>query len=379
MSISAQTVNVNASCHCKTHTYSFPIPLSHLPLRGSHCHCNQCRHGGGVLFASYARLPPSVPLPYSPESPAPSTLQVYQTIPQVKRYFCRKCGTHLFYCSKSDAAPETENWSVATGAISKTGDGIVEYKWHEHVQVSTQEDGIDFIALLNDKLPRYPTDESDRKPPLTDAEIMAFLEIARPPRFTSTSTGNTVANDPSKLIEISCRCGSVRALLSRPLAHPENKWLQSFATTSTNTWKGSHCICQSCRLSSGYPVMSWIFPSHEHLQWLPSPNPAPLPPGKGGDYKAAAGMSYWRSSVDVERSFCATCGATVLYEVDDRPGLYDLAVGLLVTNSRAGDGLMLREWVQWEPQIDYCEDADRYDKQLGTNLTTGHAEYIRRQ
>ena len=379
MSISTQTVHVNATCHCKTHNYSFSIPSSDLPLQGSHCYCNQCRHGGGVLFASYARLPRSIPPPYSPESPAPSTLRVYQTIPQVKRYFCAKCGTHLFYCSKLDAASETESWSVATGALSNAGDGIVEYQLHEHVQVSVEEDGMDLIALLDDKLPRYATDESDGKPPLTDAQISALLGIARPPHHASTSAPNTVAGDSSKQMEISCRCGSVRGLLSRPLARPENKWLQSAEVTSSNMWKGCHCLCQSCRLSSGYPLMSWIFPPHEHVTWLPSPNPAPLPPGKGEDCKAAAGMSYWRSSADVERSFCATCGATVLFEVDRRPGLYDLAVGMLATSSRAGGGLTLSEWAQWKPQIAFCEDAEGYDKQFGVILEAGHAKHVQRQ
>ena len=72
-----------------------------------------------------------------------------------------------------------------------------------------------------------------------------------------------------------CLCGNVRYRIeAKPL------------------WLG-HCHCGMCRKHSGAPVATWIgFPAGT-VTWL------------------AAAPTRYRSSSDVERSFCPTCGSSI--------------------------------------------------------------------
>lgn len=66
-------------------------------------------------------------------------------------------------------------------------------------------------------------------------------------------------------------------------------------------------------------------------------------------------MKTWRSSSDVTRVFCGTCGATIFWDGDDRqPFLVDLALGLLASPS----GVRAEEWLIWRThRMSFDEDA----------------------
>lgn len=382
---SPNTTIMKASCHCKTHSYEFKIPNDQLPLATSHCYCNMCRQTNGGVFESYTSLPSSVH-PYTATSPPPPTLKSFSCTTGSNRYFCSKCGTHLFYNYTADSS-----WSINTGAFATLQSGLHKFTHHIYVSEGPQEDGIGLFNLLDDGLPRYVKgDESG--PPLKPEELNSLLEQAKPSK--------SAVLDPSQRLLASCYCGRVRAKLSRPSAHPENKWLKQFATPDKTKWEGSFDACESCRLSTGSVVTCFVFPPAEHLEWLPSAEPGSGPekePGAGGpdDWRARAGMTWWRSSEEVVRGFCGTCGASALYQCTDREGMEplgdqgwtkwgegkdaisDLYIGLLRTSNKEGE--RLADWVSFEETLHHSKDLGDYSGQLKAHLEKGSKKFVQTQ
>ena len=65
-------------------------------------------------------------------------------------------------------------------------------------------------------------------------------------------------------------------------------------------------------------------------------------------------LKSYRSSTDVERYFCGTCGATVFFTADDREGLVDAAAGLL----DAPEGARAESWLEWRTtRLSFREDS----------------------
>lgn len=373
----SKTTAIEAHCHCKTHTYTFNIPNDQLPLKTCHCHCNMCRQTNGALFESYTSIPSSA-YPYSDSSPPPATLKSFSCTPGAKRYFCSKCGTHLFFYGTEEGT-----WSINSGALTKLENDIHKYVYHIYVAEGPENDGFGLFNLLDDGLPRYAAG-SETQEPMKSEDITSLLELADPSK--------SAVVDPTKRLPVSCYCGRVRALMSKPLAHPNNKWLKQFATKDKTKWEGSHCGCESCRLSTGAVVSSFVFPSAEHLEWLPSAEIGSGPEDEidaGGqdDWRAKAGMTWWKSSDKVIRCFCGTCGAATLYEVLDRKGMeelgdqswakwgqgkdavYDINIGLLRTSNKEGE--RLADWVVFEKKLNHAEDLDDYDGRLKEALEKG--------
>lgn len=50
------------------------------------------------------------------------------------------------------------------------------------------------------------------------------------------------------------------------------------------------------------------------------------------------------SSSNSRRSFCSKCGATVLYQCDARPEVFDIAVGIV----RSETGSLAKGWLEWD-------------------------------
>lgn len=154
------------------------------------------------------------------------------------------------------------------------------------------------------------------------------LEIANP----ETSVDVTEAEEKSEAdtagseeLRAKCHCGGVSFSISRPreefLASPRSKG--SVLSQDTSKWLVCLDLCDDCRLVDGTNLIAWMFVPVDHIS----------PPM--GNWKIGS-AKYYKSSEGVLRRFCGTCGATVFYSCDERPGIVDVAVGIL----RAPEGAL---------------------------------------
>ena len=112
---------LNGSCQCG----SVQFTLAQLPSEATACHCIQCRKQSGHFFAS-ANLPKSAIAITGAES-----LTWFQSSEKVRRGFCSKCGSWLFW------EPVFRDWtSVALGAI----DGFTGVSLERHIFVASKGD-----------------------------------------------------------------------------------------------------------------------------------------------------------------------------------------------------------------------------------------------
>jgi hypothetical protein len=76
----------------------------------------------------------------------------------------------------------------------------------------------------------------------------------------------------------------------------------------------------------------------------------------------------YRSTEDVVRTFCGTCGATVFYWCKERPEIVDVATGLL----RAPEGVMAEKWAVWRSgRLAWPENGLRYHEGFARALMEG--------
>ncbi|QHG66091.1 GFA family protein [Pseudomonas putida] len=101
------TEHYQGSCLCGGVRYE----LRTAPKAVSHCHCSQCRKGHGAAFASYG----SVPRGAMRLLCGAEILRGYASSEAVRREFCSRCGSSLFW---SRSSGEYSDWiSIALGAL----------------------------------------------------------------------------------------------------------------------------------------------------------------------------------------------------------------------------------------------------------------------
>ncbi|KAK2778661.1 hypothetical protein FQN52_002695 [Onygenales sp. PD_12] len=95
----------------------------------------------------------------------------------------------------------------------------------------------------------------------------------------------------------------------------------------------SHCLCTTCRKSSGGPFQTYArFPSSA-ITWLNNRTP-----------------KYFRSSSFAQRAFCDQCGSSLVFAVDGREGVISLAAGSIDDRDvklEAGEELVKADRYYW--------------------------------
>jgi hypothetical protein len=198
------------------------------------------------------------------------------------------------------------------------------------------------------------------------------LEIVNPQEITSISatkddrgdirTDKAGPGSASEELLAECHCGGVSFTISRPqeefiTSAKSQGWLHP---SDTNKWLALLDLCDDCRLVDGTNIMAWTFVPVDHISPHPSAN---LRIGSSKRY---------RSSKDVLRTFCGTCGATVFYSCASRPGIVDVAVGIL----RAPEGTMAENWLIWRAgRVGAVDDGLKYDPAFSRALIEGMARW----
>lgn len=124
---------------------------------------------------------------------------------------------------------------------------------------------------------------------------------------------------------------------------------------------GIMCACNSCRLDTGMEFQAWVPIPTTNIS-LDEEGKIPLSSFDIGTLKE------YRSSQKVRRYHCGTCGASVLYTLDGRPGLVNVAAGLM----DAPEGARAENWVEyWTARLSSREDALQRAESLVLGMDDG--------
>ncbi|KAH7144055.1 glutathione-dependent formaldehyde-activating enzyme [Dactylonectria macrodidyma] len=343
-----QLPSLRISCLCGSVSQLVPSrPAIDTPPTLSLCHCNTCRYSTGLLCASY----------YPIASPSvPSGITQYEGADGWTRHFCSSCGCHVFRCRP--ASEQEVEWELATGVIIESlhEDGspdVISYASHDHVS-DTKDGGIsvwiqDFqggkMELVENAVPsvhpRASLDE-DHLPASCDCGRVSF-HITRPNSGSYLPRSNI-----SDLI--SAYCSTDEAITQNP--GDEKWWIRADGTK----YLGGTCACRSCRLTSGFEIQTWAFVPQTNIFFHTAgldrkETVVPL------DFDAlpAGTLTSYRSSLDVLREFCGSCGATVFWHDKWRPDLIDVSIGLF----KASDGARAEGWIDWwTERVSFTEEVE---------------------
>ncbi|KAJ5952455.1 uncharacterized protein N7479_010868 [Penicillium vulpinum] len=279
------------------------------------------------------------------EPPNLDGLQEYQQSNHVSRFFCKTCGAHVF-----TRLQPTRQFLVASGLLAAKN--VIPVRAVEHWQSSDTGDG-GLSALL-------PGTES--------TTTGCRLNTSTSNRSLNRKSVNSVEDtSTSKHLRAQCLCGGVAFYITKPDesslqasspwpdllvpyhsgsgANPDDiKWWLRDGNTK---YIAGTCVCNSCRLSSGFPIQAWAF--------VPKSN---IFNADGSPLTFDAGtMRRHGSSPGVYREFCSCCGATAFWHCDERPLLIDVSVGLLQAN-----GARAEDWLEWATnRISFAEMAVQHD------------------
>ncbi|KAL4876184.1 Mss4-like protein [Aspergillus karnatakaensis] len=326
---------LTARCHCGNTHFTLTLPTSILPLKVHLCHCTICRTVHGAPAAFHADLPVDVQPDFIASSGWDKLTAYTHGKALSSRYFCTTCGCHI-----GDLGKEAGNWTISVSIFTTPNDNLWEIK--EHIYTASTIDG-GLAALL---------------PTIGDKEIKSW-------ETDPNNTGDRVStspphqnNDSDETLLAQCHCGGVSFTISRPqqdfISSPDSKgWIVPSQPTK---WLASLDSCIDCRLVTGTHVITWLFVPTSHITPVP---PANLLTGT---------MKSYKSSKDVYRTFCGKCGATVFFSDDSRPGIVDVATGII----RSKNGFMLKDWAVWRTsRMASPGDGEKYDEVFTRSLTEG--------
>lgn len=198
------------------------------------------------------------------------------------------------------------------------------------------EDGGGLTRFLPDGIPRW-TGDPDKSA-----------------RFDPSAPEPTEkAPDP---LPVRCHCSSFSGSISRPsktsldVVSPEMR----AHCVKGEKYHLSICICNDCRLNSGFPYSPFMSIPHSALTLSPTSKPLSF-------------LKAFPSSDKVDRYHCPTCGAHVFYESKllKSQGVVELGAGLV----DAPLGAVMRDWWDKSEKVDYPQDAE--NKELAECLVQG--------
>ncbi|KAI7278639.1 hypothetical protein KC345_g5837 [Hortaea werneckii] len=259
------------------------------------------------------------------------------------------------YQERDQSSSDEVTWAVATGTLESI-EGVVEVARHIFVADTLDGGFADFLPDVNDQRIERWAQHFGKNEQLP-------LHWRDPER---SKRGHAEHLNP---LHAHCKCEGVSFYISRPSAAsaevtaelpdvmipeyhigekppPAAWWLRGNGTK----YLAGLCTCDSCRLAAGMEWVQWAFIPTTTISLDPAgrdPFPAQRPFSFGT-------LKHYRSSETASRYFCGTCGANVFWSGDERPGLIDVAVGLL----DAAEGARAEDWLEWRTErVSYRKDA----------------------
>ncbi|KAF5027599.1 hypothetical protein F66182_341 [Fusarium sp. NRRL 66182] len=337
------TKTLQAKCFCGSVHYTVDVPVSELPLVTHLCHCSLCRHGSGAPSIFHSRLPTGV-VPKFVEPSSRSSMTSYAIGQGVGSWnFCSTCGCHIVSIDASE-----EIWVVAS-SIFVNGADFFDIRKHIYSK-STKDGGIAEI------LSHAGGEEFvDWNPPQDrpDARI-----VESHPEF---------GEDGKERLRVECECKGVSFTISRPSQEIINdRYYSDFVShKDEKKWKASFDSCDDCRLVNGTHVVGWTFVPLSICE-----------PRIDHDLLIGTAKTF-KTSDQVVRSFCGTCGATIFFShTDRRPSkdhhVVDVATGII----RAPEGVMAENWLTWRARLAWLDDGKGYDRKFAEALQQGMNSWV---
>lgn len=337
---------VKARCFCGLNQFKVAFPTAELPLPTSICNCNDCRHSTGKTSAIYATLQcPPLSLDATEDDMKPanlSNLMVYHSSPNSSRRFCSKCFAQMFF--KDIDKEQKTRWEVSAGALEEKVDEIVGIRGHIFVG-STLDGGSanHYLAKPSgETLPRYKEWTASGEP--------LPLDWKDPTISTSRA--------PKDVLHFHCHCKRIKFYLKRSteIKNTDEEWYHVAGQTPDEPilFRTEHCVCTSCRLTSGSLVTTWTYiPRYNSLFLDPEATIAfdPADPAK-----RPKDLHQFESSPNIVREYCGTCGAAVFWYKNGDDEKMDIATGLV--DQEDGGGARAEGWLVWEHDVSYKEDAN---------------------
>ncbi|KAM5355409.1 hypothetical protein ACJ41O_002055 [Fusarium nematophilum] len=343
MAESSNTKTLEAKCFCGSVHFTVDVPTSSLPFLTHLCHCSLCRYGSGAPAIFHTHFPVGV----VPKFVEPSSEKNMTSYLIGKKYatwnFCSTCGCHI-----ASIGVEKGNWVPATSIFIN---GPEYFHVGKHIHTKSAKDGGIADALTHTGGQGFIV----QNPPANTAR--ARVVESRP----------EVGEDGEERLRVECECKGVSFTIPRPSQEVmDDEYMSQFVSRRDKSkWHGLLDVCDDCRLVNGTHVVGWTF----------IPLSVCEPPIK--DDLLIGTAKTFKSSDQVLRSFCGTCGATVFYShsdrrPSDRQHIVDLATGLL----RAPEGVMAENWLTWRARLAWLESGKRYDKGFAEALQEGMNKWV---
>ena len=351
--------SATVTCLCGAITQSINLDQP-LPYPSEICHCNPCRLTSGSLGSSFVTIT-NKSLPHLDKCTA------YKSSPPVTRYFCSTCGTHLFV----DGWGDPDAWRVNAGCVEReasqqpntaaTKPDILSIQYHGFVS-DTVDGGIaPWLPEIDGR--HIPSYDSYGDNPETRTEIDPL---------TLPSKNDEGKRGVEEKLLAQCYCGGVAfdILRSQRPVTKENWWLRK--GDHGTKFRAAFCVCRSCRLALGQPLMPWTYVETASLRNSSTGAPIGESVASAAEKGLLGTLKLYQSTPGVWHDFCGKCGASVFYRSEGRTRdlggaeVVDVAVGILrpggavgvdETNG-VGAGVRCEGWLQWElDRVSFREDG----------------------
>lgn len=347
-----------------------------------HPQSNGSVNGNGDAAGTHAKstllTPPTIEVTSAPDAPYDLTdLTKYETYSlNVTRYFCSSCSALLFWVPHRSSEKE-EYWAVSVGALERT-DGIVNLGYHIWVGDTLDRGLADHLRTVDGvQLTLFKEGPGSEELPID---------------WTAAQQPNADISDAEEdLLRGHCHCGTIKFDITRPTdasylpsapypdllyshstshlskisnLHDEKWWLRPANSSTPTKYLAGHCMCNTCRLTSGFEIHSWGFIP---LANIVSPETR-LPLCLAHEDKRPAGLKQYITSTGKYREFCGKCGATVFSWQIDNADLISVSVALLDDKS----GARAEGWLEW-----YKKRVSFKEKALSQSIAKGLEETMK--
>lgn len=345
MADSGSAETLEAKCFCGSIHMEFDVPKSSLPLAVYICHCSLCRFATGSPCIFHTQLPVGV-LPRFLGDSTKDNLSSYPVTGMGCSYdFCSMCGCHI-----AGVSHDRQQWTMATSIFQDHGPEKLQIKQHVF---SKSAKGGGLASILT----RMGDGEMETWNPPDDDARAALV----------TSEAET-GDDGQDRLRAQCHCGGVSFTVTRPteqvLDDPSMSKLVS--PLDKRKWTAVLDACRDCRLTSGSHAMGWASVPLSLCEPLIDTN---LTIGTAKSYSSSAGAL---------RSFCGTCGATLLFtDSGRRPSTEQAVAGIATGIIRAPEGVMAEDWLTWRTRVAFASSGASFDKDFVEALTRGMTTWTR--
>ena len=321
----------------------------------------------GAPFLSIVNLPSS----YEPSKELLDKLTPFQFSQRITEYFCKTCGSHMLALTSESGT--TPCWDATCGSLEKADESVYRVKLHEFITDTIDGGFSDFLPSINGK-------------PITRWSLHPNKSEQLPQYWQSPERPQVKAS-PSDRLHCHCKCGGVNFWIARPserskkasgawpdlliphyLGQPKSDGSAWWLRDNGTKFLAGNCSCNSCRLDTGMEFISWAF--------VPTLDISLDAEGKTSFSLPFGTLQGYRSSPDVNRYHCGTCGASAFFQTDERMDLVDVAIGLM----DAPEGARAESWVEWTTKrLSFREDGIARAEALTLGVENGLAEFAKRQ